>query len=108
MPNRSFTIAFKKEVFDFIDQTGGSVFKATKQFETLSCIIIYGWYINEDKILATSHAVKKRRVDGGGGEQILMDVEPLIYDETVELRLKFYKVTRAYIVDCARLLAEDH
>ena len=66
MPKRSFTIAFKKEVIDFVDQAGGSVYKATKQFEGLSFSTIHGWYKNKDNILAISHAVTKRRVEGGG------------------------------------------
>ena len=104
MPKRSFTIAFKKEVIDFVDQAGGSVYKATKQFEGLSFSTIHGWYKNKDNILATSHGVTKRRVEGGGRKPILMDVEPLIYDEILELRLR---ELRAYIADRARILAHS-
>ena len=68
--------------------------------------MFYQWHANKEKILDSGSS--RRRVAGGGRKPLLQDLENLIADEVVELRIQKIKVTRAFIADRARLLAEEH
>ena len=108
---RTFTLAFKQEVLRYTETHACSVYATRKYFSTRDNYpydqsMFYQWHANKEKILDSGSS--RRRVAGGGRKPLLQDLENLIADEVVELRIQKIKVTRAFIADRARLLAEEH
>jgi hypothetical protein len=64
------------------------------------------WFKKKDELL-NARALKKR-LPGGGRKPLLADLEEILADEVIELRILKVKVTRTFIADRARQLAEEH
>ena len=111
MMKRQFDIAFKKEVLDYMENENKSAYKAAHHFSAkhkycFSEKLFQNWNKNKDRIRET-HSAKKRAI-GGGRKPTLEELEHLLSDEIIELRISKYKVTRAFIADRARMLAAEN
>ena len=105
---RTYSIAFKREVVEFINFPGNNIYKATKHFsERDSKEYKHGlfsqWKKNAEAIVESKPLAK--RVPGGGRKPVLGALEESIFDEIVEMRIAKIKVTRGFIADRARMLA---
>ena len=97
MTKRVFTLAFKKEVIHFIEE-GHSYYEATQYFEERDNIrydrsMFRQWYLNRANIEGSS-IVTKKRAKGGGRKPLLSNLEDIIYNEVLEMRIKKIKVKR--------------
>jgi hypothetical protein len=105
---RTYKLAFKKEVIDFVDQ-GNTVYKAAAHFgQRDGCnyddSLFYQWYKKKDHIRMGRSSMK--RAPGGGRKVILGELEKSLMDEINEMKaLKTAKVTRKYIAERALILA---
>ena len=107
---RTFDISFKREVLEYIDE-GHTVYQACKFFSHRDKFVynegnFYNWNRNRDKILGTS--LTKKRVKGGGRRPLLGELEDILANEIVEIRLNKLKVTRSFIQDRAAVIAEEN
>jgi hypothetical protein len=110
MPKRTFSIAFKKEVVEFM-QDGNTAWAAAKHFgnrdkNQYDHSMFHQWYKKAEQIQGTS--VSKKRISGGGRKPALGELETMLSDEILELRLMKLKVTRKFISDRAQSLAEEY
>lgn len=110
MKKQAFPISFKKEVIEYMEQ-GKSCYKAAKYFSERDGIhynrsMFQQWFKNRKAIKNQSSSMK--RVSGGGRKTSLGDLEELILDEILELRLMKVKVTRTFISDRAIDLARSN
>lgn len=110
MPKRTYTIAFKREVIEFIRE-GNTAYQVARHFSARDRFeyeesMFYQWFRNQEKIF--SSGLSNRRFTGGGRKPTLGALEEVLADEIVELRLMKFKVTRTFISDRARSLAEEH
>lgn len=110
MTKRTYSVAFKKEVLEYI-KLGNTPYKAAKHFSardnfSYDSSIFYQWVRNKDKIEPSKAA--KKRCDGGGRKPKLDRLEQLIADEIVDLRIQNIKITRSFISDRAIQLASDN
>jgi hypothetical protein len=105
----SFTIAFKKEVIAFMNE-GNSPYRAWKYFSNRDNTehdnsIFHQWKKRREDISITG-ATKKRSV-GRGRKLKLEDTEDILVDEIVNLQLQKLKVTRTFIRERAKQMAEE-
>lgn len=110
MTKKSLTIAFKKEVLDYI-QSGNSCYKAAKHFSQRDkCVycpsMFRQWCKNRESIRSQSNTMK--RIKGGGRKTSMGELEDRILSEVIELRLMKIKVTRTFISDRAISLGEEN
>lgn len=111
MTKRKYSIAFKKEVITFIEEENASIYRAVKHFNerypgaNFDCNIFSKWYKKKDEIMKSRNT--RARITGGGRRPFLGLLEDMIYDEIIELRIMGMKVTRTFIADRARMIAED-
>ena len=108
MKKRTFDISFKKSVIEYVEREKCSAYKASKYFSELhdcfySETMFCNWVKQKENIKATSS--NKKRSHGAGRKPTLLNIEDIVADEVVYLRINKYKVTRAFIVDRARMLA---
>jgi hypothetical protein len=85
MPKRTYSIAPKKEVAEFM-KDGNSAWTAAEHFG-------YKW--SKKPILSTSAA--KKRISGAGLKSPLEEFEEALADEIIELQLMKLNVTRSFI-----------
>lgn len=110
MAKRSFTIAFKREVIAFMDRTGETAYSTRKYFSNrdgfeYDVSLFYQWYKKKDALM--SGCATKKRASGGGRKPLLANMEDLLADEIIKLRLQNVKVSRTFIADRARQMAAD-
>ena len=111
MKKRTFDISFKKSVIQYVESEECSPYKAAKHFSELhdtyySETMFSNWIKQKENIKATSS--NKKRSHGAGRKPTLVNIEDIIADEVVYLRINKYKVTRAFIADRARTLAYEN
>jgi hypothetical protein len=110
MPKRSFDVAFKKEVIAYCE-ADHTAYEAVKHFSDRDgCKYdignFYQW-LRKKEVL--KEAVNERkRVLGGGRKRILGDLEDILKNEIIELRLQKMKVTREWVGTRAHQIAEEH
>jgi hypothetical protein len=109
MTKRTFSIAFKKEVVEFM-QNGNTTWAAAKHFgnrhkNQYDHSMFHQWYKRADQILSTS--TSKKRIAGAGRKPALGELEETLADNILELRLMKLKVTRCFISDRAQSMAEE-
>ena len=95
---------------EYMTATGSTPYKAAKHFseregEHFSESMFRQWKQNGESIICQKKSRKRTMV--GGRKPKLGDMEDLIRDEVVELRISKQKVTRAFIADRARMLAAE-
>lgn len=109
---RVHTVAFKHEVILFL-RSGNSINTALKHFSSRDKCTHYtdslfrNWKDAGDSILAVGDKSRKR-IPGGGRKPVLGELEEVIKDEIIEMRIQRMKVTRSFIADRARVLAEEN
>jgi len=108
---RTFEVSFKKEVIEYIDDNRTTVYDACKYFSTRDRFQynegnFYTWYRNRERVLATANS--KKRTSRGGRRPLLGELEELLADEIVEMRIQKMKVTRSFISDRAFEIARDN
>ncbi len=106
----AFSIAFKREVIDYMEEHDCSPNKACKYFQQRDKFnydpsTFYQYKKNAKKIAETPASKKRSR--GGGRKPALGSLEEIIVEEIIWMRSEKMKVTRQYIADRARLLAKD-
>lgn len=109
MPKRTYDIAFKKEVCEYI-RNGHTVNEAVKYYSerdqtTFADNLFYHWSKNTDKILVARSSSK--RIEGAGRKPLLVDLEGRILQEIVQLSNMKLKVTRSFIANRAKVLAVE-
>lgn len=109
MAKRSFTIAFKKEVIEFMLQ-GKTCCAAKQHFEVKNGEIydhsmFQQWFRNKDKLANQKPSMK--RALGAGKKTSLGTIEQIICDEIIDLRIRKMKVSRKYISDRAVALSKE-
>jgi len=111
MPKRTFDVSFKKEVIEYIDHHGTTAYDACKFFSARDKFHyneanFYSWYKNRDQLLATGNS--KKRASGGGRKPVLGELEDVLADEIIEMRIQKMKVTRSFISDRATEIAREN
>ena len=109
MTKRTYTIAFKQEVIEFMDRNN-TAYQAAKFFgsrnkTTYDSSMFRQWYKRRNQIKHGS--VSMKRIPGGGRKPALGALEEILATEIVELRIMKVKVTRKYICDRARTIADE-
>ena len=97
MTKRVFTLAFNKEVIRFVEE-GHSFYEAVQYFEQLDNVhydrsMFRQWYLNRANIDSCS-IVTKKRVKGAGRKPLLGNLEEIIYNQVIEMRIQKIKVKR--------------
>ncbi len=110
MAKRTYTIAFKREVIAFMVRTGETAYAARKYFSDrdgfeYDVSLFYQWYKKKDVLM--SACATKKRASGGGRKPRLANMEDLLADEIINLRLQNVKVSRSFIANRARQIAAD-
>lgn len=111
MSKRTFSVALKKEVINWCLTEGNSPYEAVRFFGRRDGIqysesLFYQWFKNREKILTSEGG--RKRVRGGGRKTVLGELEEILFQEIVDLRIAKVKVTREFVSDRAHELAEDH
>jgi hypothetical protein len=112
MPRKTYSVALKQEVLKFMAEGNLSAYQGSKYLKEKHGLevphsVVQKWKNNKGKLLKT--AGLKKRVAGGGRKAILgEDLEHLVADEIIRLRLDKFKVTRANVRDLAVQLAAAH
>lgn len=107
---RTFSVAFKKEVIDFMGN-GNSSYQAVKHFEkkyksSYDASNFRRWFENRNTI--GKLPANKSRVPGAGRKALLGNIEDVLYDEILDLRISNIKVTRTFLRDRAMQLATEN
>lgn len=107
MKKQRFSIQFKKEVLEYMNQ-GNSCYSAAKYFSNRdqACYnrsMFQNWFKNREAIKDQSNSMN--RIKGGGRKTLLGNLEDLIFNEIIELRIMKIKVSRSFISDRAIDLA---
>jgi len=105
----TYPMTFKKEVVAFMEQ-GHSPYAAKKHFserdkKDYDSSIFYQWKKKREDIKITG--ATKKRVNGAGRKPKLDDMEDILSDEVVNLRLQKFKVTRTFIRERAQQMADE-
>jgi hypothetical protein len=110
MPQKvQFTIAFKKEAIAYMED-GHTPYNAAKHFgerenTVYDASIFYQW--RKKKELIKEAGATSKRIRGGGRKPKLDELEDILADEVVNLRVDKIKVTRTFIRGRARQMAEE-
>ena len=105
----TYSITFKKEVIAYMDE-GHSPYRAWKHFTNRDNIdydhsLFYQWHKRREDISITM--ATKKRAAGGGRKLKLEEIEDILADEIVNLRLQKLKVTRTFIREQSKQMAEE-
>jgi hypothetical protein len=105
----TFSINFKKQAIAYME-SGKTPYAAAKHFSerdgrVYDHSIFYQW--RKRKHLIKDAGATAKRVSGAGRKPKLSDIEDILADEVINLRIDKIKVTRSFIRSRARLLAED-
>ena len=106
---RNFSISFKREVVKYINEDH-TAYQAVKFFENkykarYTESNFRRWY--ENRQLINQQPTTRKRLVGAGRKPILGELEDVLYDEVIELRLANVKVTRRFLRDRALHLASE-
>jgi hypothetical protein len=101
------TISFKRQVIAYMNE-GHTAYNAAKQFSDRDKVdydpyMFHQWYKKKN-----AERALKKCLSGGGRKPVLCDIEDLLADEIIKLRLLKMKVTRTFICDHARQMAQDY
>ena len=108
---RSVSISLKKEVISYIEDNNCSVHKAYTHFTrtrglNYSESQFYQWWRKKEEINGVS--VSKKRCYGAGRPTILGNMEELLFDVIVDMRIRKMKVTRTFVQAQATILAQGN
>ena len=106
----AYSMKFKKEVIAFIERPGNSAYSAKKYFDardgrTYDQAMFFKWSKNAQMI--KERGATQHRLPGAGRKPALADLENILVDEIIELRIQKMKVTRSWIADRGRSLAKE-
>lgn len=110
MTKRHFTLAFKKEVLEYISNghnpnAAANYFSERDSFR-YDTSLFYQWARNKEKILASPSSNK--RVKGGGRKPVLGALEEILCKEIKERQQSGLAVTRDSLTERVRELASEH
>ena len=104
-------MSFKREVIAFMEKEGETAFSAGRYFSNRDSFaydhyMFRQWYRNKDAL--KDEVATKKRATGAGRKPVLGNLEDVLADEIVNLRLQTLKVSRSFVADRARQMAAEN
>lgn len=109
LKRKQFTIAFKKEVLDWINADDNrTAYQAAQHFGNITQATIRGWVRQADEIESFQLTKRARRVPGAGRKALLEEFETLIVDMILMERAEKHRVRRSDVLRWARGIAREN